>query len=390
MKTVAKILIILLLLMTACAPMLENEYNSITPLVESTPEPERESGEEQVASNYDELKKEILWLVQSGSEEGSIRLRNYNGNVASDVNKVCRDVSRNEPIGNYALDYIFPEVTQLVAEYDVSFTLTYRRTYEQIQAVESIGGTSAFKERFFEIMKDFGSELIFETGLYYNEEQYDFEQEKNRIYYANPALAQGMPVLEKKLYPESGLRRIVELKLTYPDDPEQLKEQARQTVLAAENIVEKLSPNLTDDEKALELYTLLGDICTFDHELYTTIADGVKAYPTTYDAFFNERVLPESYALAYKLLCDIAGIQCRVITGQRGADEHAWNLIQLDGEWYHVDLAADDMGDVMTYKSFLLTDSVMMTDYRWNTSVYPVAADGKKTYDGIVGEEEVE
>lgn len=388
MKTIILNLMVILLLMTACAPLLENEYRSITPLLESTPEPERESGEELVASNYDELKQEVLWLVRSGSTEGNVRLRSYNGNAASDANRVCRDVSRNEPIGNYALDYIFPEVTQLVAEYDISFTLTYRRTYEQIQAVESIAGTSAFKERFLEIMEDFGTELTFETGLYYDEEQYDFEQEKNRIYYGNPALAQGMPVLEKKLYPESGLRRIVELKLTYPDNPEHLKEQASQTLLAAENITEKLSPNLTDDEKALELYTLLGDICTFDHELYTTIAEGVKAYPTTYDAFFNERVLPESYALAYKLLCDLAGIPCRVITGQRGADDHAWNLIQLDGEWYHVDLAADDMGDTMTYKSFLVTDSVMMTDYRWNTSAYPTADSGEKTYETVAGIEE--
>lgn len=374
------------MLLTSCAPMLENEYSSITPVTESTPEPERDSDDELEASNFDELKSAVLWLVRSGNTEGSVRLRNYNGNVTNDVNKVCRDVWRNEPIGNFALDYISSEITRIVAEYDISFTLTYQRTNEQIQAVENISGTYAFKERFLDVLTDFGKELVFETNLFYSEEQFEFEQEKNRIYYGNPIYAQGIPEMEIKYYPETGLRRIVDIKLTYPDNTDLLREQSRQTELAAANIAEKLLPTLTNAEKALALYTELGEICTFDHELYISRAEGLKTYPTTYDAFFNERVLPESYALAYKLLCDIAEIPCIVVTGQRGADEHAWNLIQLDGDWYHVDLATDDMGDALTYEHFLVADSVMI-DYRWKTS-YPAAEGGELTYENVAGIEE--
>ncbi len=47
----------------------------------------------------------------------------------------------------------------------------------------------------------------------------------------------------------------------------------------------------------------------------------------------------ESYALAFKVLCDRVDIPCVVVTGAN----HAWNFVQMeDGKWYAVDVTWDD------------------------------------------------
>jgi len=387
MKSRVVILIIITLLLSSCSRLLENEFRSITPLDEQTHEPISEGAAPPRASNYSELENIVLRFVRGGISEGRVRLRNYAGNARNDVARVRLEVMRNEPIGAYALEYIDADTTQVITDFDVVFSLTFRRTFEQIQAIENIGGPRAFENRLISTLSAFETELTFETSLY-SEDQFDFEQIKNRVYYDHPAYAQGIPEVYVNLYPETGLRRIIELTLTYPNEPEQLRWYSVQSKAAASAIVDELPPDLTDPQKALALYNALGALCTFDHELYSAMADGLKTFPKTYDAFFNDRVLPESYALAYKLLCDIAGIPALVVIGQRGPDEHAWNLIKLEGHWYHVDLAADSMSGVQEHNYFLVLDSFIQEDYRWRTALYPSADEGELTFAIAAGDGE--
>lgn len=46
----------------------------------------------------------------------------------------------------------------------------------------------------------------------------------------------------------------------------------------------------------------------------------------------------QSYALSYKLLCSMSGVESRVITGYLNGDlPHAWNSVKLDDKWYQTD-----------------------------------------------------
>ncbi len=58
-----------------------------------------------------------------------------------------------------------------------------------------------------------------------------------------------------------------------------------------------------------------------------------------------------SYAHAFKVLCDRAGIPCTLVNGTAGnidsAVEHMWNYVEVEGKWYAVDVAWNDpSGDV--------------------------------------------
>ena len=70
------------------------------------------------------------------------------------------------------------------------------------------------------------------------------------------------------------------------------------------------------------------------------------------------------YAKAYEALLDAAGIPNVTITGYAGG-YHAWNLVQVDGQWYHVDTTWDDPtaqgDDYIRYTYFLKSDKVLVS-----------------------------
>lgn len=70
------------------------------------------------------------------------------------------------------------------------------------------------------------------------------------------------------------------------------------------------------------------------------------------------------YAKTMQYLCDRAGITCMVITGETTEGRsHAWNVVDVDGEWYNLDTTWDDPVletpnyKNLGYKYFLVPDS---------------------------------
>ncbi|MBQ4630325.1 MAG: hypothetical protein IJB70_05015 [Clostridia bacterium] len=48
----------------------------------------------------------------------------------------------------------------------------------------------------------------------------------------------------------------------------------------------------------------------------------------------------ESYARAFKHLMNTLGVDCKIVDSDDMA--HSWNLVSVDGQWYHIDLTMDD------------------------------------------------
>lgn len=83
----------------------------------------------------------------------------------------------------------------------------------------------------------------------------------------------------------------------------------------------------------------------------------------------------DSYARAYLMLCTAAGLECMYVPGTAGTspdksqwENHAWNLVKLGDNWYHVDCTWDDPvpdgGENHQY--FCVDDETMARDHRWN------------------------
>ena len=89
----------------------------------------------------------------------------------------------------------------------------------------------------------------------------------------------------------------------------------------------------------------------------------------------------EAYSFAYYYLLKEAGMAVAWFSGDGGEAEvgdagHQWNLVRVDGQWYHVDCTWDDptsgppelpcVSGQERNKYFLLTDAEMSEDHSWD------------------------
>ncbi|MBP2002440.1 hypothetical protein J2Z69_003513 [Paenibacillus shirakamiensis] len=94
---------------------------------------------------------------------------------------------------------------------------------------------------------------------------------------------------------------------------------------------------------------------------------------TAYEGLKTGEAVCQGYSLLTFRLLKEAGILSLIAEGSAGGQLHAWNLIQLDGRWYHMDTTWDDpvpdqLGKVH-YNYYLRTDAQMAKDHVWKKPV---------------------
>lgn len=107
-----------------------------------------------------------------------------------------------------------------------------------------------------------------------------------------------------------------------------------------------------------------------------------EAY-SAYDALIHGKAVCSGYVEAFQTLLEMLHIECKTIKSTESEQDHSWNLVKLDGEWYHVDVTWDDPIDgdgTISHKYFNVTDSDMALDHIWNTEDYPKAVGTQYAY----------
>ncbi len=97
---------------------------------------------------------------------------------------------------------------------------------------------------------------------------------------------------------------------------------------------------------------------------------------TPYGFLLEGKGICRGYATTFQLFMDLLGIPCLTVDGSgHGGEAHAWNLVQLDGEWYAVDVTWDDpVGGPAYHRYFNVTsDFLRETSHVWDESAYPEA-----------------
>lgn len=95
-----------------------------------------------------------------------------------------------------------------------------------------------------------------------------------------------------------------------------------------------------------------------------------------YGALVNKKAVCEGYARTYKLILDELGIPCIIACGMAKnssgkIESHAWNYVQIDGNWYAVDVTWDDpviigngnVTDDIKYRYFLVGSDIFFEDH---------------------------
>lgn len=138
------------------------------------------------------------------------------------------------------------------------------------------------------------------------------------------------------------------LKIEYSYSKDEIKKMQAEIVKKSSIIMDQIiKDGMSDDEKRLAIYNYLVDNADYDMDALEECKKSgyEKKKDNKYEDSFNaygvlvkNKGVCMSYAEAYKLLSDLAGIKCRVATGYLDGNlPHAWNMINIDDEWYQLD-----------------------------------------------------
>ena len=120
------------------------------------------------------------------------------------------------------------------------------------------------------------------------------------------------------------------------------------------SIVAECAPEgASDYQKAFNLYNWLCVNASYDYTYTWYTAEGVLLHGTG---------VCDSFASAYIMLLNEAGIDCKKVLGSdlRG-ESHAWVLVKLGGEWYHMDPTWDEASSHRFY--FGLSTALIARDH---------------------------
>ena len=149
--------------------------------------------------------------------------------------------------------------------------------------------------------------------------------------------------------------------------------------------------NLTKEQAALAAHDYIIKRASYDMAYYKK-AMANPGYTnwnshSAYGILLNKKGVCSGYAYAYRLFMKAYNIPCVFV--ESDSMDHAWNMIQLGGKWYHVDATWDDpdasldwtksgSGSLIYYDFFLLNNSEMIAEkhYGW----YPYYSCTSTTY----------
>lgn len=144
-------------------------------------------------------------------------------------------------------------------------------------------------------------------------------------------------------------------------------QQEAVTAQAEAFVREEIIPAMPDLQKVSLAVDYLAARCTPQ-----ALQDSTQ---TAWDALADGQAGSAGYARAFEALCEAAGVSCRTIHAAADASGAGrwWNLVQVDGVWYHCDVYGyDRAGTWSLYNYVLVGDEAMQNSgMQWDTSLYP-------------------
>ncbi len=120
-------------------------------------------------------------------------------------------------------------------------------------------------------------------------------------------------------------------KMTYSESDKDAVEKTRKEIEAATNeILLSITGDMTDAEKIFAVHDYLALNYVYD----------IEDLDQTYLILLKKSGLAAAYSEAFQHLMNVLDINCTLVS----SDEmmHIWNMVEVDGDWYHIDVTWDD------------------------------------------------
>ena len=344
----------LLLTLPGCAAMLNREYSFSTIHADY---PVSDKSAVLQAENYQGLVNAILYFVTEHKDSGIVHLTyaQDEARVDSELEAACREVCGEDPLGAYAVEDIQYASQHMTAYYEVTVSITYAHSEEEVSAIVPVAGSSAIRQTVSAAMTAFADKCVFRVS-YFTGDVLSLRQLVRQTWLDTP-LALAGPKPEITLYPNSGTSRIVEVALIWPQDPAALAEQGQKLEQRALELLEQadLSPeNLTPEV----LLKILKDAAVYDPEGEST------AYAVLVDGRGNAL----GFAQALRLLCQLTDLEATVVEGRLEDERQFWLIVNTPDGYRHLD-------PTLSQPVYATDDAFTEAGYTWDIDRYPACVE---------------
>jgi hypothetical protein len=176
------------------------------------------------------------------------------------------------------------------------------------------------------------------------------------------------------------------LQFYYDHTPNMCKTLLEEAQAIAKDVVSKLiTADLSDYEKAKKLHDFIIETTRYDDYAYRFDLGDSRVHDFV-GPFIDHNAVCSGYASAYRMLLNEAGLENYMVVGSgetvdSPSEDHAWNLVKINNQYYHIDTTWDDQdASALRYRYFAISDAQIMKDHTWDVGLYPTCTDNSLEY----------
>ena len=351
-RTVWTLCLVLCLLLSGCGTFLEGEY--VWEQSHQFPNSPILS-QDVTAADFEQLCSAVSAAVRLGLRQLTVSVMEYDRkSLAQDMERLAGHLLKTDPIIAYAVNAIVCKQGTSSAGPALAVEIRYLREQSEINRIKRAEDLTAAQILIGQSLDNCDSGVVL---LIDNYSAIDFEQLVANYAMQWPELVMESPQVVVNIYPDSGKSRVVELKYTYQTSRESLKDMQNQVSPVFASAELYVQGDGSDHVKYTQLYGFLME--RFTYRIETSITP-------TYSLLRHGVGDSRAFANVYAAMCRQAGLSCMVVSGTREGESHYWNILCVDGVYYHLDLLHLSADGV-----FALYADGEMEGYVWDYSSYP-------------------
>ncbi len=142
----------------------------------------------------------------------------------------------------------------------------------------------------------------------------------------------------------------------------EIEQEARAMRKNINDIFSGMPENLRMYDRELYLHDEFAQRCTYA-DTSDVQTDKFRVY-TSLGGLVDYNAVCEGYSRAMQVLLSLSGIETYYVSGVGNEDLHMWNCVNIDGDWYYLDVTWDDNDNGETdYDHFNITTQQLLIDH---------------------------
>lgn len=353
-KTALALLCALCLGLSGCASLLSREYSYSAAHTEY---PVSDQSAVLQAENYQGLMNAILYFITDHRDTGVVHVTYLKDakRVETALGAACREVRGEDPLGAYAVEDIRYAVEPSSSDCEVTVSITYAHTEEEVAAIAPLAGSSAIRQTVSAALSSFADKCVFRVS-YFTGDAESLQQLVHQTWLDTP-LALVKPQVGITLYPDSGTNRIIELTLDWPESAQVLTQRSAALEQQALELLERAAIV----SKKFTPLSLLSSLRWAS--IYDPAGQG-----SAYAALVEGRGNSQGYTQALRLLCQLSDLETTVVEGRYHGETRCWLIVSTSEGYRHLD-------PTQAQPDYATDGMFTEAGYEWEAGRYPACVE---------------